>query len=50
MREQLLKLIFLNLKYAIPVLAIHQQEYVNDLLQLTLNAKADKIGFPYQMN
>ena len=30
-----------------PVLAIHKQEYVNDLLQLTLNAKAArKIGFP----
>lgn len=30
-----------------PVLAIHTQEYVNDLLQLTLNAKAArKIGFP----
>ena len=30
-----------------PVLAIHNQEYVNDLLQLTLNAKAArKIGFP----
>jgi acetoin utilization deacetylase AcuC-like enzyme len=29
------------------VLAIHKQEYVNDLLQLTLNAKAArKIGFP----
>jgi hypothetical protein len=31
-------------------LAIHKQEYVNDLLQLTLNAKATKIGFLYQMN
>ena len=31
----------------VPVLAIHTQEYVNDLLQLTLNAKAArKIGFP----
>ncbi|MFT5253062.1 MAG: acetoin utilization deacetylase AcuC-like enzyme [Flavobacteriales bacterium] len=30
-----------------PVLAIHKHEYVNDLLQLTLNAKAArKIGFP----
>lgn len=30
-----------------PVLAIHQKEYVTDLLQLTLNAKAvRKIGFP----
>jgi acetoin utilization deacetylase AcuC-like enzyme len=30
-----------------PILAIHKQEYVNDLLQLTLNAKAArKIGFP----
>jgi acetoin utilization deacetylase AcuC-like enzyme len=30
-----------------PVLAIHKNEYVNDLLQLTLNAKAArKIGFP----
>ena len=33
-----------NLKH---VLAIHKQEYVNDLLNLTLNAKAArKIGFP----
>jgi acetoin utilization deacetylase AcuC-like enzyme len=30
-----------------PVLAIHQKEYVTDLLELTLNAKAvRKIGFP----
>lgn len=30
-----------------PVLAIHKQEYVNDLLELTLNAKAARrIGFP----
>jgi acetoin utilization deacetylase AcuC-like enzyme len=30
-----------------PVLAIHKQEYVNDLIQLTLNPKAArKIGFP----
>jgi acetoin utilization deacetylase AcuC-like enzyme len=29
-----------------PVLAIHKQEYVNDLIQLTLNPKAArKIGF-----
>jgi hypothetical protein len=34
-----------------PVLAIHQQEYVNDLLQLTLNAKQhEKLVFLYQMN
>ncbi|WP_158730108.1 MULTISPECIES: histone deacetylase [unclassified Flavobacterium] len=30
-----------------PILAIHQKEYVTDLLELTLNAKAvRKIGFP----
>jgi acetoin utilization deacetylase AcuC-like enzyme len=30
-----------------PVLAIHKQEYVNDLIQLTLDSKAArKIGFP----
>jgi hypothetical protein len=42
-----IKLIFLSLDYDLtPVLAIHKQEYVNDLLQLTLNAKAvRKIGF-----
>jgi hypothetical protein len=41
MKEQLLKLIFLNLTMRFSsVLAIHKQEYVNDLLQLTLNAKA----------
>jgi acetoin utilization deacetylase AcuC-like enzyme len=28
-----------------PVLAIHQQEYVNDLLQLTLNAKQHENWF-----
>jgi hypothetical protein len=40
MKEQLLKLIFLSwICDLAPVLAI-QQEYVNDLLQLTLNAKA----------
>jgi acetoin utilization deacetylase AcuC-like enzyme len=27
-------------------LAIHKQEYVNDLLQLTLNVSGTKIGFP----
>jgi acetoin utilization deacetylase AcuC-like enzyme len=33
-----------------PVLAIHTQEYVNDLLQLTLNPKAArKIGFPLSL-
>jgi acetoin utilization deacetylase AcuC-like enzyme len=29
-----------------PVLAIHKQEYVNDLLQLTLNA-SDENFFPF---
>jgi hypothetical protein len=33
------------------VLAIHKQEYVNDLLQLTLNAKAArKLVFRYRKN
>jgi hypothetical protein len=32
-----------------PVLAIHTAEYVNDLLQLTLDKKAArKIGFRFQ--
>jgi hypothetical protein len=31
-----------------PVLAIHKQEYVNDLIQLTLDPAARKIGFLFQ--
>jgi acetoin utilization deacetylase AcuC-like enzyme len=49
MKGQLYNPTFLEICDLHPVLAIHKQEYVNDLIQLTLNQKAArKIGSSFK--